>query len=324
MRVLVTTFPFAEEDKTPLQILKKEKIDFTINPFNRKIKETELYKIINNFDAVIAGTEKYSKKTLLKAEKLKLISRVGIGLDGIDLNFAKKKSIHISYTPDAPSNAVAELTIANILTLIRNIHVANLGSHKKKWRRYFGYDLNDTIIGIIGAGRIGSLVVKKLFSLGVNRIFINDIKRDNSLKKKFKEKIIWTSKLNILKKCNVISIHIPLYNKTKNFIDKNSFNVMRKDCTLINTSRGGVVCEKDLFFALNSNKISSAAIDVFEKEPYYGPLSMLNNCLLTSHMGSMTFKSRALMEIEATKEIVRFKKRLKLKNSIPEYEYDDK
>lgn len=321
MKVFISTHPFGEVNFLPLKILKELNLNVVFNPYNRKCTEKELIKNIKDIDILIAGTDKISKKVLDFAPNLKLIARVGVGLDGIDLNYAKKRGIKVTYTSMAPASAVAELTLANMLTLIRNIHISNIEMHNKKWKRYFGYDLSVIPIGIIGSGKIGSLVIKKLFSLGIKKIKVNDIKINMQLKKKYKNKIEWVTKNEIFKTCKLISLHIPLYNKTYNLIDIKKIKLMSKDTILINTSRGGIINEKDLFYALKNNLITSAAIDVFENEPYIGKLSVLNNCLLTSHMGSMTRTCRSNMEIDATREVMRFVKNKPLNEEVPIYEY---
>ena len=158
-RVLITTVPFAKKNKLPLELLQKAGVEYLINPLNKKLKEDELSQLVPGFDAIIAGTENISKKVLNTANKLKHISRVGIGLDSVDLLEAKKKDIKVSYTPDAPAPAVAELTIGLMLTLLRSVHISNLQMHNGNWNRIFGRRLSKVTIGIIGVGRIGSKVL---------------------------------------------------------------------------------------------------------------------------------------------------------------------
>ena len=119
MKALITTVPFAEKNKLPLELLKSSGIEYLINPLNKKLTEKELIKLIPDFDVVIAGTEPITKNVINNAPNLKMISRVGIGLDSVDLVSAKKNGIRVSYTPDAPAPAVAELTMGLIFSLLR-------------------------------------------------------------------------------------------------------------------------------------------------------------------------------------------------------------
>ena len=125
IKVLITTIPFAEKNTFPLELLDSVGAKYVINPIGRKLKEDELANLIEEYDILIAGTEPITSKVLRRAKNLKLISRVGIGLDSVDLYEAKKRGIFVSYTPDAPAPAVAELTMGLMLSLLRNIHISN-------------------------------------------------------------------------------------------------------------------------------------------------------------------------------------------------------
>jgi len=161
-KVLITTVPFGVHDKLPLDLLDKNNISYLINPLNKKLTEDELVDMVSDYDVIIAGTELITKKVMDSAKNLKMISRVGIGLDSVDLLEAEKHSIIVSYTPDAPAPAVAELTIGLMLSLLRSVQISNVEMHNGKWKRFFGKRLSESTIGIIGAGRIGSGVLRHL------------------------------------------------------------------------------------------------------------------------------------------------------------------
>ena len=163
-RVLITTVPFARANKLPLELMQTAGIEYEINPLKRKLKEHELMELIGGFDALIAGTEQITESVFENADRLKLISRVGIGLDGVDLIAAKRRQIQVCYTPDAPAPAVSELTIGLMLTLLRKVHIANGGMHNRVWSRHFGRRISEVTIGIIGYGRIGQGVLERLSS----------------------------------------------------------------------------------------------------------------------------------------------------------------
>ena len=174
MKVLITTVPFGEINKSPLEALTAEGAEYLINPLNKKLNEDELIELISDIDVVIAGTELYSKKVLDNAPNLKMISRLGIGLDGVDLNYAKMKGIKVCYTPDVPTPAIAELTIGLIISLLRSVHLSNLEMHSGKWHRYFGKTISDTTIGFIGVGRIGATIKDLLKNEKKPKIFVDD------------------------------------------------------------------------------------------------------------------------------------------------------
>lgn len=320
MKALITTIPFAEKDPFPRELLKNSGVEFTINPFGRKITEAELTDIISDFDILIAGTEKISKQVLSNAPKLKLISRVGIGLDGVDLLEARRRGIKVSYTPDAPAPAVAELTIGLIISLLRHVNTSNHQIHSGQWERHFGKRIADSTIGIIGLGRIGKRVVRRLSCFGTPRILVNDIKPDPELTRL--HKIEWVAKETLYKESDLVTLHVPLTPLTKNMITSTELLSMKKQASIINVARGGIINEADLFNVMRSGHLSNAAIDVFEKEPYVGPLAELPNCLLTAHMGSMSVDCRTRMEQEATEEAIRFCQNRPLQHSVPESEYE--
>ena len=136
-KVLITTIPFGDKDHLPLNLLENAGIEYLINPFNKKITEEQLADIITDFDAIIAGTEPITENVMSRASNLKLISRVGIGLDSVDLLAAQKRGVKVSYTPDAPSLAVADLTLGFMLNLLRSVHVSNSQMHQEQWHRFF-------------------------------------------------------------------------------------------------------------------------------------------------------------------------------------------
>lgn len=320
MKVLVTTVPFGSKNSLPLEILERAGLDVVINPYNRKVTPDELCGLVKDVDFLIAGTEKISREALLGAKKLKLISRVGIGLDGIDLNFSKSLGIKVSYTPEAPSPAVAELTIGLLLSLIRGISSADRNLRQGNWNRIFGRRIADLTIGVIGVGRIGGRVIRRLSAFGSPRILVNDLVRNDSITDKLK--IEWVSKKHLIEESDVVSLHVPLTRKTIDLIGADELAAMKKSAFLINTARGGIVNEEALAAALQNEKIAGAAIDVFVNEPYTGALTNTPNTILTCHMGSMTDDCRVLMEIQACEEVERFVRGAALLHEVPPDEYE--
>lgn len=319
-KALITTIPFGDKNRLPLELLEAAGVEYLINPLGRKLKEDELAEMVTDFDVLIAGTEPITGKVMGRASKLKLISRVGIGLDSVDLLAAEQRGIQVSYTPDAPAPAVAELAIGLMLSLLRSVHVSNVQMHRGEWHRYFGRRIPEVTIGIIGVGRIGGRVLRRLAGFGTPRILVNDIRPD--LKVAPELKLEWVGKEEIYSNADVISLHLPLTIHTKNMIRREHLLQMKSDAMIINTSRGGIINEHDLAEVLNDGHLSGAAIDVFEQEPYSGALAQIDRCLLTSHMGSMSIDCRTRMEIESTEEAVRFLSGQALQGLVPAEEYD--
>ena len=324
MKLLITTVPFADNDKRPLELLATSGVDYFINPLNRKLTEQELADQIIDCDVIIAGTEPITDYVMERATNLKLIVRVGIGLDSVDLLAARQRGIHVSYTPDAPSPAVAEMTIGLMLVLLRFVHLSNNRVHQGEWIRYFGRRLSEVNIGIVGIGRIGSRVIRHLAGFDCARILVNDINPRIELPENPDCTIEHTNKETIYKEADIISLHVPLTAKTRNLVTKKELLMMKSDALIINTARGGIINEQDLFEILKSGHLGGVALDAFEEEPYTGNLSTIERCLLTAHMGSMSVDCRARMEIEATEEVIRFISDQPLESVVPAEEYNNR
>jgi len=319
-KALITTVPFGDKNRLPLELMESANIDYLINPLNKKLTEGELADMVSDFDVIIAGTEPITAKVMDRATNLRLISRVGIGLDSVDLMAAEERGIKVSYTPDAPAPAVAELTVGLMLTLLRSVHVSNSEMHDGRWFRFFGRRLSEVTVGIVGAGRIGKQVLNHLEGFGTPRVLVDDIMPDLQFDSQLKME--WVSKEEVYKQADVISFHVPLTYLTKDMVRREHLLSMKKDAVVINTARGGVINEEDLYEVMQDGHLSGAAIDVFGFEPYNGQLREIQRCILTAHMGSMSVDCRTRMEIEATEEAVHFLTGKALEGEVPQEEYE--
>lgn len=317
-RVLVTTCPFGEIDRDPINLLEKEGIAFTLNPFQRRLREEELTEIIAPYRAIIAGTEPITELVLSRAPNLRLIARVGIGLDSVSLSAARSREIAVTYTPSAPSPAVAELAVGQMLALLRKTVSVDREIRDGIWRRRIGRRLGLMTVGIIGVGRIGRLVINHIKGWSP-RILVNDLRPDEDFARA--TGCSWTDVETIYREADIISLHVPLTSQTRGMIGKRELSLMKPDAILINTARGELVDEAALAEALRQRPAFSAAIDVFAEEPYRGELATLNNCVLSAHMGSATRDCRLRMELEAAQEVVRYFKGEPFAIPVPEEEY---
>ncbi|MFN7985152.1 MAG: phosphoglycerate dehydrogenase [Vicinamibacterales bacterium] len=318
-RVLITTTPFGEISRRPLELLEDAGISYTINPHSRRLTPGEIVALIPGHVAVIAGTEPIGRE-VLATTGLRLIARVGIGLDNVDLQAARTLGVQVAYTPDAPSPAVAELTVGLMIDLLRRISPSDRDLRTGKWSRYPGGRLAACTVGVIGAGRVGGRVIRHLLGgfEGV-RILANDI--DAAVIARSEPSVAWVSKETIYAEADVVSLHVPLTASTWNLVGHRQFAQMKRTAVVVNTSRGGVVVEAELEQALRDARIAGAAVDVFEREPYCGPLTERDNCVLTPHLGSMTADCRARMEYEAALEAVSFIQSGRLRSPVPDEEY---
>jgi D-3-phosphoglycerate dehydrogenase / 2-oxoglutarate reductase len=318
-RVLITTVPFGVQ-RRPLDLLEADGVEYVINPIGRRLKEEELADMIGGYGVVIAGTEPITARVMDAAPHLRLISRVGIGLDSVDLAAARARGVAVSYTPEAPSPAVAELAVGLMLSLLRDIPGADRVMRDGVWRRTMGRRLSNMTVGVVGVGRIGKRVIRHLSGgfPGV-KILANDILPDLGFGARYE--IEWADKDTVYRSADIVSLHLPLTSQTRALITAREIGLMKPQALLVNTSRGNMINEQDLAAALGAGRIGGAAIDVFEREPYSGELTTFERCILTCHMGSMSEDCRARMELEATEEAIRFLRGEPLLNPVPESEY---
>ena len=287
-KLFIATSTFGKNDNSLIKDLKKNNIYFTINKKGRKLRPEELIYYARNFTHIIAGTEIYDKSTLKKLNNLKVIYRLGKGLDNIDLKFANKLNIKIHNTSVSLEKAVGELTIGLILNLIRKISIQDHNLKKGIWRKEMGNLIHGKYVGIIGYGKIGKYVSKILKSFGAE-VLISDLR---NVKNKIPLK-------KLLINSDIVTVHSSYIRKNYHLLDKNHLKLLKKNCFIINTSRPELIDNDFLYSLLKKEKIKGAALDVFDQEPYKGNFTNLKNVILTPHIGSYASEIRNEMEKEA-------------------------
>ena len=266
---------FLKENKK----LKKKNIIYDFITAKQSLNEKKLSKIIHKYDGVICGDDEFNKNVIKKAKKLKVISKWGTGIDSIDKIYANKKKIKVYNTPGAFTNSVADIAIAFILNIARKIYQTDKEIRKNNWPKFTGQSLNEKTLGIIGFGRIGKRLSKIALFFGMKIIFF-DIK-----KIKTNKKCSQVSIKSLFKKSDFITICCDLNPTSENLVRLKYLKLMKKTSSLINVSRGPIVNEAELIYALNKGIINFACLDVFEKEPLdkKNKLLKMNNCILSSH-----------------------------------------
>ena len=265
----------------------------------------ELKKIIPEYDGIIIRSETKLKADIIEAgARLKVIGRAGIGLDNIDLPAATKKGIVVMNTPQENAIAAAEHTIAMIFSISRKIPQATASMKAGRWekKKFMGVELYNKTLGMIGIGVIGTIVADRARGLKMKVIGF-----DPYLSKEVAEKrgVDLVSFDELLSRSDFITIHTPLTDETRNLIDQNAFDKMRKGVILINCARGGIINERDLFDAIKGGKVAGAALDVFEKEPAIGnPLLELEEVISTPHLGAATEEAQENVAIAISQQIV--------------------
>lgn len=295
-KVLIATSSFGEFNPEPLDMLDREGYLHVMNPYGRTLKPDELLLLAKDCTGLIAGTENLSGDLLQQLHQLKVISRCGVGMDNVDLIKAKAIGIKVFNTPDAPTLAVAELTLGLIFDLLRKISLANNLLHLHKWQKQMGNLLHGKKVGIIGFGRIGRKVAQMLQGLACEVAYCDPYVENSSSDLEMKPLV------DLLKWADIISIHV---SKATQIIGRSEMELLKKKIWIINTSRGSVIDEDVLFNFLKDKKIAGAALDVFSEEPYQGPLCELDNVILTPHIGSYAQEARVNMETEAVKNLLK-------------------
>lgn len=301
MKILTSPSSFGQIGNEPIHLLKENGYDQISNPFSRKLTEAETIILAKDCIGVIAGVERYNSIVLKKLPKLKCISRVGVGLDSIDLEYAASKGIIVVNTPDGPTRSVAELTVGMTLSILRRIPQADSQMKDGHWEKQTGNLLFGKTIGIIGLGRIGRMVSEMFHALG-NKVIGYDLLPN---KQWAEENDVSITDLNsLLNKSDIVTVHIPGSTDSEPIIGSVELNMLKRGAFFINISRGNVVDEKPLIKLLDSGHLAGAAIDVFSQEPYVGPLCQLDNVVLTPHIGSYAAEGKLQMEIDAVNNLI--------------------
>lgn len=297
MQVLISTSSFNLANFAQLSDLEKAGVEVKLNPFAARLTEKQVIDLLGTDTiGLIAGLEPLTKNVLQAAKSLKVIARVGTGLDSVDLVAAKELEIIVLNTPDAPTKAVAELTIAHILGLLRHLSQADRQIRNGIWKGLMGSLLETKTVGIVGFGRIGKRVATLLSALGASVLISDAQVKSGDFQNVGLDELCTRS--------DIVSLHLPYSEATHHIIDEKRINQMKKGSLIVNISRGGLVDEAMLLAALKSGHLAGAALDCFEQEPYEGELRNLENVQITAHMGSYARETRDLMEQEASRLLV--------------------
>jgi D-3-phosphoglycerate dehydrogenase len=284
-----------------------DQLSFIYNPYNRKLTEDEVIKLVKEYqpEVIIAGLEPITRKVMEESTGLRIISRCGVGLDNVDLVTAKQMGIKVYNTPNAPIKPVAELTATMMFTLARNLFKQDAKTRNGTWEKVNASLLSELTIGIIGCGRIGTRVALLLHETGC-RLIGYDIA---DITGKYIEPVAFH---DLLTGSDIISLHIPLTPQNWHIISYDEIKMMKPGAIIINTSRGGLIDEGALYEFLKNGHLGGAGLDVFEEEPYNGPLCGLDNVILTPHAGSSAGGSRLIMEEESVTNLINGLKELSL------------
>ncbi|MEZ4923802.1 MAG: phosphoglycerate dehydrogenase [Crocinitomicaceae bacterium] len=282
MRIAVTSPSFSTHPDLVAE-MRSSFSDFKLNTEGKRFSQAELIDYLKGYDAAIIGLDEITKEVIDALPELKIISKYGVGLNNIDLDYCAVKGVKIGWTGGVNKLSVAEMVLGNALSLMRNLYVTSNLLSKGEWVKNGGQQLSNKTVGIIGVGHIGKEVIRLLKPFNC-RILVNDIIDQKDYYRSVEA--IESSKKEIFEQADVITIHTPLTANTRDLINKNSLLLMKPHAIVINSARGGIVNENDLFEALKHQKIGGAALDVYEVEP---PTDLeflaLPNLICTPHIG---------------------------------------
>jgi len=288
-------------------VLLKKECDVVELPSEANEKTLQSY--AEEVDALLTrGSVKVTRKFMEAASRLRAVAVHGVGTDHVDLKAAADHGIVAFNTPTALTETVAELTVALLLALIRRVVSADKAVRRGEWSRKYsdlvGSELMDKTIGIVGLGRIGAAVARRIKGFNVNLQYYDMVER-RELEKELNIRHVDLDKL--LSTSDIITLHAPLTSQTHHMISHREFSLMKNGVYLVNTARGKVIDEEALIEALHSGKVAGAALDVFEVEPPKtdNPLLSFDNIVLTPHIGASSREAMRRMATQAAEGILK-------------------
>ena len=294
MKILVTPTSFTpERGGAALELLRSFSADLVFNPLGKPLSEDTLISLIADCDGCIAGLDTYTRRVIWSAPKLKVISRYGVGFDQVDIAAAAEKGVVVCNTPGVNAEAVADLALAMMLCIARKLPLLDRKTKEGEWPRSTGFELRGKTIGILGLGAVGRAVAKRAagFSMKVTA-------HDPFINKEYAAAngITVSAFDELIKESDIVSLHLPLTNETRNIINEETMRAMKKGAVIINTARGGFIDEDAACALLKTGHLGGLGLDSFGKEPPGpSPLFALDNVIITPHTGAHTSEATAAM-----------------------------
>ena len=288
MKLLIGANSVSKPQYAAIHEKAKEVFDeIVLNPFGRTLTSEEVMERWGDVDAILAGTEKYTKEMLQNAPaSLKVISRHGVGLESVDLAAAKAQGITVCNTPGANADAVAEAAMGLILSVLRKIPLSDHYVRSNNWKRSEGRLIKGQTVGVIGMGNIGKGVIRRCQGFGA-KFMAYDPYFDEAFAAEYG--VAPAGIEDVLKNADIVTLHLPSTPETYHIINAETLAMMKSGAVLINTARGELVDEAALYDALRSGHLGGAGLDVYSSEPIYNsPLFELDNIVVTPHMAGNT------------------------------------
>jgi len=289
-----------------IEKLKQAGLEVDVNP---TISQEQLRRAVSNYDALIVRSRtRVTKEIIEDGKRLKALGRAGVGLDNIDVEAAEKRGITVLNTPEAPADAVAELTIGLMISLARSIPLADRTMKEGKWikKELMGWELKGKTLGTVGLGNIGERVARIAKAMGMRILITKRTPPPAELLRELEAEYIPLKDFSsFLQRSDIVTVHVPLTPETHHMIGAGEIQLMKDGAFLINTSRGAIVDEEALLEALRSGKLGGAALDVYETEPPEDlALIGLPNVVCTAHIGAQTEEAQRTAAILIAEKII--------------------
>ena len=304
MKILITPPGLARGNPEAVDLLKAKGLELEINETGKTLERKELLAHLAEADGLLLGTEMMDREAINAASRLKVISRFGVGMDNVDVTYAKERGIRVYNAAGANATAVADMAMTLILALSRRLLQLDRQVREEDWREPIGIEPNQKTLGIVGFGNIGYQVALRAWGFGM-RLIAYDPYRNEELAKKANVSFVDTLE-DLLNQSDYITLHIPHIPATHHLIGSEAFRQMKVGAILINTARGGIVDENALAEALKSGKLGGAGLDVFEQEPLplNSPLFESPNVVFSPHTAADTVESSQKVGLVAARHII--------------------
>lgn len=295
-KVLIGPSSFGDADPAPLRLLERAGLQVLPNPYRRRLSKEELIALLSDdVVGILAGQESLDRDVLCRS-RLRVISRVGAGMSNVDVEAAHELGIEVRSTPDAPTEAVAELTLGALLSLLRNVPQMNQALHEGRWVKSIGVQLEGKTVAVVGFGRIGRRVAELLRPFRVRLLVVDPFVP--AIPPGTGERVTLEEALPV---ADIITLHS---SGEDCLLDAQAFERMKPGVFLLNAARGGLIDDVAFLRAVERGTVAGAWLDAFWEEPYKGPLCRHPNVLLTPHVGSYTAECRLRMETEAVENLL--------------------
>lgn len=301
-KILITSKSFGHVSDEPVEMLRDAGCETLF--YNETFDEMKFRVLLSDCAGLIIGSHKLSEAAVTGAKNLKIVSKHGAGLDNIDLPLMTRLGIAVTNVPAVNANAVADLAFGLILDLSRGISAAERNVRAHEWKYFIGSDVYAKTLSLIGFGRIAQNVARRAAGFSM-RVLVYD-PYITEIPEEFSGFARLTHIEDALENADIVSIHVPLNDSTRNLIAADEFRIMRPHCLIVNTSRGGIINENDLCEALREGLIGGAALDVLENEPVRAdePLLLFDRVIVTPHMGMYSFEAVNQVSLIAAKNII--------------------